>query len=365
MCSKSRAAISVEFFCTLAFISVHICGNAPHTQATASRTRPTSQQLSSQYQTEQERRRSPRARHQKQRHHSRAPSRSVKVRAWRQDGANRPTFPLPNRRENNRTSLSSHTAGSVGHGPCCGTVVVVLIIFTRKFERVASRFGYERAVVIVVIILVECCCCYSCCGWWCFNSAVVAPKCPPPPTYMFMFRSRRATLTKRLTKAAARKRRILGGGAAEPVAAAAASVAHHHLEILLRQLQENQLEMLLRAVERDGNDCVLVQKEWTPPPSSSRPLPPQPHVLCCQLWRWPDVRHANELRRMPNCKSARDPVYVCCNPYHWSRLCLPGMCKECVVYMCVCLAHLRKFVFCVCVFFCYCLRTANGFRMSL
>ncbi|XP_047358239.1 uncharacterized protein LOC124952423 [Vespa velutina] len=48
-----------------------------------------------------------------------------------------------------------------------------------------------------------------------------------------------------------------------------------------------------------------------------------PHVLCCQIWRWPDLVPSDELKRLPICHSAKDPFYVCCNPYHWSRLCKP------------------------------------------
>lgn len=124
---------------------------------------------------------------------------------------------------------------------------------------------------------------------------------------MFMFRSRRATLVKRLTKAA-RKRRAGGGGAA---------AADEDLADLLGRLQDNQLDMLLKAVEGGGGDCVLVKMEQRVPPAQ---------LVCCQTWRWADLRQASELKRLPNCRSASDPVYVCCNPYHWSRLCQPGMC---------------------------------------
>ncbi|KZC04010.1 Mothers against decapentaplegic like protein 6 [Dufourea novaeangliae] len=51
--------------------------------------------------------------------------------------------------------------------------------------------------------------------------------------------------------------------------------------------------------------------------------PIDPHLLCCQIWRWPDLAHPSELKRLPVCHSAKDPVYICCNPYHWSRLCKP------------------------------------------
>ena len=52
--------------------------------------------------------------------------------------------------------------------------------------------------------------------------------------------------------------------------------------------------------------------------------PVDPHLLCCQIWRWPDLNQSSELKRLPVCHSAKDPVYICCNPYHWSRLCKPG-----------------------------------------
>lgn len=164
---------------------------------------------------------------------------------------------------------------------------------------------------------------------------------------------------------------------------------------LLKTLKENQLEMLLTAVESYGADlgsCVLVPRQPEDYPydqqqyhgsrphrhhtrhfhqrryrhyrhhrsnrhhrsssveddqesccsasedsSSASPMrsarnagvpargsaPSDPHLLCCQIWRWPDLEHSEELKRLPTCHSARDPVYICCNPYHWSRLCRP------------------------------------------
>ncbi|XP_046397985.1 mothers against decapentaplegic homolog 7 [Ischnura elegans] len=55
----------------------------------------------------------------------------------------------------------------------------------------------------------------------------------------------------------------------------------------------------------------------------NNPPPVPPQVLCCQIWRWPDLRLPSELKRLPLCKTSKDPVYICCNPYHWSRLCKP------------------------------------------
>ncbi|XP_066246085.1 mothers against decapentaplegic homolog 6 [Euwallacea similis] len=85
---------------------------------------------------------------------------------------------------------------------------------------------------------------------------------------------------------------------------------------LLKQLQETQLTMLLTALDTRGLElghCVLV------PRTSSF----EPHLLLCQFWRWPEVRCASDLRRLPQCGAAEDLVYSCCNPFHWSRICQP------------------------------------------
>ncbi|XP_045476675.1 mothers against decapentaplegic homolog 6 isoform X2 [Harmonia axyridis] len=119
---------------------------------------------------------------------------------------------------------------------------------------------------------------------------------------MFMFRSKRNILSKRLVEAHRRRAQQLGSDECVEVGP------------LLKRLQENQLQMLLSAVTSRGqgaSNCVLLPRDN------------QPHVLCCQAWRWPDLRLASELRRLPVCRSAADPVYICCNPYHWSRICQP------------------------------------------
>ncbi|XP_018321309.1 mothers against decapentaplegic homolog 6 [Agrilus planipennis] len=123
---------------------------------------------------------------------------------------------------------------------------------------------------------------------------------------MFMFRSKRTSYTKRLLKARLR-RNVAGDDGAN-------GGPESCLQELLKRLKDNQLEMLLMAIERRGQDlsnCVLLPRNG------------EPHVLCCQTWRWPELRQANELRRLPSCRSVSDPVYICCNPYHWSRLCQP------------------------------------------
>ncbi|XP_071826829.1 mothers against decapentaplegic homolog 6-like [Apostichopus japonicus] len=97
----------------------------------------------------------------------------------------------------------------------------------------------------------------------------------------------------------------------------------------LKRLKESQLEQLVEAVESRGGDhtdCVLF-------PQGEIRLGRRtvdPHVLCCQLFRWPDVKHVGELKKLYfNCKSSRasgdetNSGHVCCNPYHLSRLCRP------------------------------------------
>lgn len=147
----------------------------------------------------------------------------------------------------------------------------------------------------------------------CAIRPTVAPKCLPcvesRTSLMFMFRSRKTNLTKRLVKA--RKRR--GNEARRPTE----EEAEMSVINLLKKLHERQLEMLFRAVDTRGQDpsnCVLLPRTHNE----------EPHVLFCQTWRWPDLRKGSELRRLPMCKSPRDLVYDCCNPYHWSRLLQPG-----------------------------------------
>lgn len=177
---------------------------------------------------------------------------------------------------------------------------------------------------------------------------VVAPKCKDDENntcFMFMFRSRRSNLSKRLWKARVKR----GGGSSNNNETECETQtatnnrnqsppeymvfddlygnnnSYEDAETVVRtdvlkKLKDHQLEMLLVAVESRGadlSDCVLVPRGGTGDTEA--------HVRCCQVWRWPDLRHAAELKRLPMCGSAKDPVYICCNPYHWSRLCQPGM----------------------------------------
>uniref|UniRef100_A0A2K6M3E1 Mothers against decapentaplegic homolog n=1 Tax=Rhinopithecus bieti TaxID=61621 RepID=A0A2K6M3E1_RHIBE len=68
--------------------------------------------------------------------------------------------------------------------------------------------------------------------------------------------------------------------------------------------------------------CVLVPRADLR--LGGQPAPPQ--LLLGRLFRWPDLQHAVELKPLCGCHSfaaAADGPTVCCNPYHFSRLCGP------------------------------------------
>ncbi|XP_053888861.1 mothers against decapentaplegic homolog 7 isoform X2 [Malaclemys terrapin pileata] len=92
---------------------------------------------------------------------------------------------------------------------------------------------------------------------------------------------------------------------------------------VLKRLKEKQLEVLLQAVESKGGartSCLLLPgkvdsklgQHWY-----SLPL------LLCKVFRWPDLRHCSEVKRLCCCESygKTHPELVCCNPHHLSRLC--------------------------------------------
>lgn len=133
-------------------------------------------------------------------------------------------------------------------------------------------------------------------------------------TLRFMFLSRRRHLIKRLWKLRVREPHEAAGTLAE------GEGCYGALDFL-KKLEENQLAMLLAAVESRGADlsaCVLLPRDTDCPTACP------PHVLSCRVWRWPNLQHDAQVRRLPGCLSAHDPVYICCNPYHWSRLCELG-----------------------------------------
>lgn len=94
---------------------------------------------------------------------------------------------------------------------------------------------------------------------------------------------------------------------------------------LLKRLKERSLDSLLEAVESRGGmpgGCVLVARTEVRLGGLAAP----PHLLLGKLFRWPDLQHPAELKPLCECQSfgVADGPTVCCNPYHFSRLCGPG-----------------------------------------
>ena len=141
-----------------------------------------------------------------------------------------------------------------------------------------------------------------------------------------MFRSKRSSLVKRLWKLRVSQHESHGTHEKE---------SSEDLEVksvaqsMLKRLKESQLEMLLQALESKGGEtteCVLLPKGEL---RLGRRMV-APHVLCCQLFRWPGtLKSETQMKRLPCCTTlATDPAYVCCNPHHWSLLLDPGQCSK-------------------------------------
>lgn len=102
---------------------------------------------------------------------------------------------------------------------------------------------------------------------------------------------------------------------------------------LLKRLKEKALDTLLEAVEARGgmpSDCVMISR--TELRLGGHVASPQ--LLVCKLYRWSDLQHPAQLKPLCECKSfgALDSPTVCCNPYHYSRLCGPG--KGIYLFLC-------------------------------
>ena len=136
-----------------------------------------------------------------------------------------------------------------------------------------------------------------------------------------MFRSRRSNLVKRLWKCRQKPNQDETQCTTQetPEELELKSVIHS----MLKRLKEKQLDVLVQSVESKGGErteCVLLPKQDLRLGRRSV----APHVLCCQIWRWLDLDQEYELKRLTTCTSAEDPTYICCNPFHWSRLTVPG-----------------------------------------
>nr|XP_061800396.1 mothers against decapentaplegic homolog 7-like [Nerophis lumbriciformis] len=154
-----------------------------------------------------------------------------------------------------------------------------------------------------------------------------------------MFRTKRSGLVRRLWRSRAP---VEGDGEADGgthgpggccmgKAAKVAAKSHGGSEAELKALthsvfkkiKEKQLEVLLQAVESKGgarSPCLLLPgKVDAKVGQVSYSLP----MLLYKVFRWPDLRHSSELKRLSCCESygKGNPELVCCNPHHMSRLC--------------------------------------------
>ncbi|KAG8456855.1 hypothetical protein GDO86_002587 [Hymenochirus boettgeri] len=112
--------------------------------------------------------------------------------------------------------------------------------------------------------------------------------------------------------------RVSAGKGAE--AAEVKSLTHS----VLKKLKEKQLEGLVQAVEGKGGSrgpCLLLPAGKLEPRAGQTflPLP----LLLCKVFRWPDLRHSAQVKRLNCCDSygKNNPDLLCCNPHHLSRLC--------------------------------------------
>uniref|UniRef100_A0A8D3E6M8 Mothers against decapentaplegic homolog n=1 Tax=Scophthalmus maximus TaxID=52904 RepID=A0A8D3E6M8_SCOMX len=102
---------------------------------------------------------------------------------------------------------------------------------------------------------------------------------------------------------------------------------------LLKRLKEKALDTLVEAVESRGgmpSDCVMISR--TELRLGGHVASPQ--LLVCKLYRWSDLQHSAQLKPLCECKSfgAPDSPIVCCNPYHYSRLCGPDLSDSTLSY---------------------------------
>lgn len=98
-----------------------------------------------------------------------------------------------------------------------------------------------------------------------------------------------------------------------------ASAAH----AFLKRLKERSLDALVRAIETKGSsECVMVTS--TELRLGAHHISPQ--YLLCKMYRWSDLPLSARLKTLCHCQSfgAAEGTKVCCNPYHYSRLCGPG-----------------------------------------
>ncbi|XP_011608288.1 mothers against decapentaplegic homolog 6-like isoform X1 [Takifugu rubripes] len=90
----------------------------------------------------------------------------------------------------------------------------------------------------------------------------------------------------------------------------------------LKRLKDGNLEALARTIETKGSsECVMVTN--TELRLGAHHVSPQ--YLLCKMYRWSDLPFSARLKPLCHCQSfgSVENTNVCCNPYHYSRLCGP------------------------------------------
>lgn len=98
-----------------------------------------------------------------------------------------------------------------------------------------------------------------------------------------------------------------------------ASTAH----AFLKRLKDGNLEALARTIETKGSsECVMVTNSELR--LGAHHVSPQ--YLLCKMYRWSELPLSARLKPLCHCHSfgSVENTSVCCNPYHYSRLCGPG-----------------------------------------
>ncbi|XP_061390327.1 uncharacterized protein LOC133325618 [Musca vetustissima] len=110
--------------------------------------------------------------------------------------------------------------------------------------------------------------------------------------------------------------------------------AEMYFNALMKQLKARQITCLLKAVKSRHEPSIGSSSSSGSASSSSMTtyqtncilmrraeiLGEEPYVIVCRLFLWRDLNNSSQLKRLPVCPNERDPVYVCCNPLHWSRI---------------------------------------------
>ncbi|CAL1537108.1 unnamed protein product [Lymnaea stagnalis] len=141
-----------------------------------------------------------------------------------------------------------------------------------------------------------------------------------------MFRSKRYSLVKRLWKYKINDETRSSSQKDTSISSSSSPLSpQEDLELksvthsLFKKLKEEQLEILLQAMESHGGEitpCVPLSKSDIRLGKHTF----APYVLCCKVFRWPDLKCDAEMKRLPSCSRLnedKDSV-VCCNPFHWS-----------------------------------------------